>query len=167
MSGEEKVEQFDVLENNPTHYLVRDRVTDETKKLYKIDTSLITKRRVKSHQMMATRLSEVDIILLIGTIGEAHESQIDVSVYETWAKRITNLLGEMYDKIGEPNQFHYDIKNIDPDLGGRATTFRERIKWALETCLCVAYEMEQMGKLDKDIVNRYRRDYPELYRRCK
>jgi len=157
-----KDEQVELIEDNPKYYRVRSKETGNEMKFYKIDKQEIISTQKKSYQKMAHKLSESDIILLVGTLFKLIYEYIDVSIYEEKATELAQMITKLYTKIGSPNQFYYDIKEINPGIHGSAQTFRKQIKSALVTAIGVAVEMEAMGNLKKEILNKWKEDCTKI-----
>lgn len=55
-----------------------------------------------------------------GFCNQILEHEPTVSSYKTVAETLVSLLEQAYKEIGEPNELHYYIKEIDPSIYGKA-----------------------------------------------
>lgn len=140
------LEQCRVVENNDNFYLVEDE-EGHFVKLYKIDKQKIDREHIESVKKVAEAFDKEDIDVLISGLEKVIKNEPKVSDYLWMATQLTQHLEECYRKVGRPNLFHYSIKNINPEIYGKAQTFMNEVQKLFDIMREVLDMMTKMGKM--------------------
>ena len=143
MTKEKSKEQFVVIEETENYYFVRN-VEGKEIKLYKIDQEEIKRIHRASIEKLAKGLTREMVDSLTAELKNILSLGILLNEYEDLAKNLTQKLTECYEIVGRPNLLHYYIKDIDPDVYGKAQTFLREVKSLHEVMEEVREYMEEM-----------------------
>ena len=140
--------ELTLVEETDKGYIIKDQ-DGKQKTIYKIKSC--TKKRIKELQKASLVMEKNDFKVLVSLCEEVLNVN-DNEILNNWfeiAKRLTEVMKIMYDKIGRPNSFHYFVKNVNPDVYGRGDTIRKHCKNIRDFCFEIANEMIKIGKLEK------------------
>ena len=97
---------------------------------------------------VAKSLDKKDIIDTINMLLDINNNIPSIVEYNNKAIDISSQLKMCYNKIGVPNLFHHYIKQIDPDIYGKAQTMLNVCRSLVSTLIEVCYVMKDLGKIE-------------------
>ena len=129
---------LELIEDHKDYYLVKDDKGEEVK-LFKINKEELDNLKNEQNLRVAEKLSFQKLMNLYRGLEVIIQTKLLIEDYATAAQGIVDKLRKCYDEVGSPNLFHHYIKDIDPEMYGRAQTFRketnslyERVKEIVE-----------------------------------
>lgn len=141
-------EKITVIEEKSDHYVI-ETADGRQLKAYKIKKDEIQKIHDELNRKVAENLGVSKLRQLLIRLEKILSNPPTVIEYEDVVVNLTAFLGECYDEVGNPNQFHHPIKNINPDIYGRANTLMKQVKQLWESMIEVAQMMKEMGKIQE------------------
>ena len=116
---------FELIEELPDRYIVTNKEGEQGNRLilFKVKTKEIEKSHQDEIEKAIKVLDKEEVTKLFHTVKSLQKNPPSVIEYNDVAINITKILKKFYDKIGSPNIFHHSIKQIDPNIYGRAQTF--------------------------------------------
>ncbi|MCK5610874.1 hypothetical protein KAR91_53870 [Candidatus Pacearchaeota archaeon] len=139
-------QEYEVIKETPTTIVLKnmDGKVVTTRKIDKDDLEKQWKNRVKK---VADAFNKEEIIELISILENILNNIPTVDQYFSVAKSLTCSLQTCYDRVGQPNLFWHPIKNINPEIYGKANTLSKEVKSLLKSIHEVAEMMKEMGKI--------------------
>jgi hypothetical protein len=138
--------ELKVLKERENHYEVEDPDGNKMT-MYKIDMDSIKKSHEESIIKVATAIEGSDLFDLFNVFTNVLNNIPSVTEYLDIAENLSAYLKVIYEKVGSPNIFWHPIKNIDPDIYGKAQTLIPEVFDLFKICGEVAKEMEKMDKI--------------------
>lgn len=139
-------EQMKIIEETPKKYVLEDE-HGERKTFHKIDMESIKKSHRESVHKVAEALTGEDLESILTTLTNVLNNTPDINEYLLIAQNISSYLKRIYDKVGSPNLLWHPIKNIDPDIYGKAQTLTIELNDLFQQMVEVAKVMEELGKI--------------------
>lgn len=135
-----------VVENNIDHYVLEKE--DGTQiKAFKIKRDEMQKIHDDLNRKVAENLKVDTLIELISRLEEIMNNLPTFDKWRETADELTDFLEYCYNEVGNPNQFHHPIKNVNPEIYGRADTFLKEVLHLHTSMLEVAEMMKEMEKI--------------------
>jgi len=102
----------------------------------------------KRNMEVAKGLDKQDIIDTINMLLDINNNIPSIEEYLNKATMLIFQLKKCYSKIGSPNLFHHHIKQIDPEIYGKAQTLLNSCRSLVSTLIEVSYVMKELGKIE-------------------
>jgi hypothetical protein len=137
---------FKVIEEHNKYYVIEDENGNQ-KKAVKIRRDAVQKIHDDSNKKVAENIDVKRFLELVSRLEDILNNVPTIDKYKDIAVELANFLRQCYDNVGNPNLFHHPIKNIDPDIYGRANTLLKEVKQLYESMIEVGEMMKHMNKI--------------------
>jgi len=139
IKGKDKKMDLELLKSIESYYGKKAVKVEDKGTVHRIkfkEGSIVTVSEVFPEQLAEIHKKSLDVMSKCSTktlkeIRKLCELNMNdeplVSLYINRSYYMTNLLEEAYREIGKPNSLHYFVKEISPEIYGKAQTFMDRI----------------------------------------
>jgi len=120
-------ESYELVEELSDRYIVTNK---EGKRLvlYKIDSDATQTKHNEEIKKAAKFLNREEVTHLFHKVKTLQKNPPTVVDYYDLAAEIAKTLQNFYNQIGSPNIFHQPVKNIDPEIYGKAQSFMRQLE---------------------------------------
>lgn len=139
-------DEYKVIEEHSEYYIIEDRNGNQ-KRAVKIRRDKIQKIHDDSNKKVAENIDVKRFSELVLRLEDILNNVPTIDKYKDIAVELANFLKQCYDDVGNPNLFHYPIKNIDPEIYGRADTLLKGVTQLYESMIEVGEMMKNMSKI--------------------
>jgi len=139
-------EEVRVVEETDEHYLI-EKLDGSMVKAYKIDQRDIVAAHIAGVNKIAKALEPRDVMHLVHLIENILNFEPTISEYLDMATNLGNVIGDLYDRVGNPNLLHHPHKNIHPECYGTAQTLRDECVKLLKLLWEVLEEQERGNRI--------------------
>lgn len=138
---------LEVIREDNKVIIAKERSTGKEIRMIKIDREEMKRAHDERIAKVALELKVLSATVLIRKLAKILSTEITVSSHNEVASELTELLELSYDEVGNPNLFHHPIKNLDPEIYGKANTFLKEVNLLFETMVEVFQHMKKLGKI--------------------
>jgi len=139
---------YKVIDEKDDRYIIETE-KGQTLIAYKIDTNDISKRRHEEIEKVAKKLDKKEVVQLLGMVNDLYDNPPSIVDYLGAATEVVKILRKYYDKVDSSNLFHHPIKQIDPEIYGKAQTFMHQMMLLKDTLIKIKHQivLDSEGKI--------------------
>jgi len=143
----EREMDLEVIKEEGRVIIAREKSTGKELRMIKIDMKEIERAHKERIEKVAQNLSVAKASILTSRLARILSDNISTSSHRLIALELTDLLERCYDEVGNPNLFHYPIKNISPEIYGKSHTFLKEVEMLFGTMVEVLHCMRRIEKI--------------------
>jgi len=143
----EREMDLEVIKEEGRVIIAREKSTGKELRMIKIDMKEMERAHKERIEKVAQNLSIKTASILVNKLAEVLSTDVSVSSHKLIALELTDIMERCYNEVGNPNLFHFPIKNISPEIYGKSHTFLKEVEMLFGTMVEVFHCMRRIEKI--------------------